>query len=125
MAWILRLVPRSSQGRSGGRSLYVRKCASCHRDDLHGTPPDFPSLVRIGDRYKRPALVALIRAGSGRMPGFHDLPEQAVQAIARYVISGEDKDESAAAAARSPFEQKNSLDACTKLSHPDGDPAVD
>lgn len=125
MAWILRLVPRSSQGRSGGRSLYLRKCASCHRDDLHGTPPDFPSLVKIGDRYKQPALVALIRAGSGRMPGFHDLSEQAVQSVARYVISGEDKAVPQAAAARSLFEQKYSIDGYNKFLDPDGYPAVE
>src|SRR6266403_2013296 len=33
MAWILRLVERSSMGRSGGRSLYLRNCANSHLYD--------------------------------------------------------------------------------------------
>ncbi|MGE5326694.1 MAG: PQQ-binding-like beta-propeller repeat protein, partial [Deltaproteobacteria bacterium] len=46
MAWILRLVPRPRTGRkTNGRQLYLRSCSSCHRADLKGTPPEFPSLV--------------------------------------------------------------------------------
>ncbi len=125
MAWILRLVERSSMGRSGGRSLYLRNCANCHRDDLHGTPPDFPSLDKIGDKYKQPELTALIRSGVGRMPGFHDLPDQAVQAIARYLIAREDTAVSGAAARRSVFEQKYTSDGYNKFLDPDGYPAVE
>src|SRR5204863_2013013 len=52
MAWILRLVERdATQAQPGGMSLYLRNCASCHRDDLRGTPPEFPSLARVGDKY--------------------------------------------------------------------------
>jgi quinoprotein glucose dehydrogenase len=125
MAWILRLVERSSMGRAGGRSLYLRNCANCHRDDLQGTPPDFPSLTKVGDKYKQPELTALIRAGVGRMPGFHDLPDQAVQAIARYLIAREDTQVSAAAARRSVFEQKYTSDGYNKFLDPDGYPAVE
>jgi quinoprotein glucose dehydrogenase len=125
MAWILRLVERSSMGRAGGRNLYLRNCANCHRDDLQGTPPEFPSLAKVGDKYKQPQLTALIRAGSGRMPGFHDLTDQAVQAIARYLISREDTALSAAAAGKSVFEQKYTSDGYNKFLDPDGYPAVE
>jgi quinoprotein glucose dehydrogenase len=125
MPWILRLVERSSIGRSGGRSLYLRNCANCHRDDLQGTPPDFPSLAKVGEKYKQPELTALIRTGVGRMPGFHDLPEQAVRAIARYLIAHEDTAVSGTAARRSQFEQKYTSDGYNKFLDPDGYPAVE
>jgi quinoprotein glucose dehydrogenase len=126
MAWILRLVERSSiGGRAGGRSLYLRSCANCHRDDLHGTPPEFPSLVKIGDKMKPPELASLIRAGRGRMPGFHDLPDQAVEAIARYLTASEDIAVSAAAARPTIFEQKYASDGYNKFLDPDGYPAME
>jgi quinoprotein glucose dehydrogenase len=126
MAWILRLVERGSMGgRMGGRSLYLRNCANCHRDDLRGTPPEFPSLVKIGEKLKPPEITALIRAGSGRMPGFHDLPEQAVQAIVRYLTSSEDTAVSMAASRPSIYEQKYAADGYNKFLDPDGYPAVE
>src|SRR5690242_3496321 len=48
MAWILRLVEKPKL--PGGRNLYLRNCASCHREDMRGTPPEFPSLAAAGDR---------------------------------------------------------------------------
>jgi quinoprotein glucose dehydrogenase len=59
------------------------------------------------------------------MPGFHDLPDQAVQAIARYLISREDTAVSVAATRRSPFEQKYTSDGYNKFLDPDGYPAVE
>src|SRR5260370_41411976 len=70
-------------------------------------------------------MVELVRAAAARMAGLYALPKQGVQAIARYVISGEDKEVSAAAAARSPFEQKYSIDGYNKFLDPDGYPAVE
>src|SRR6266568_311176 len=125
MAWVLRLVERSSMGRSGGRSLYLRNCANCHRDDLRGTPPDFPSLAKVGEKYEQTDLTALIRTGVGRMPGFHDLPDKAVQAIAHYLITHEDAAVSGMAARRSPFEQKYTSDGYNRFLDPDGYPAVE
>jgi len=125
MAWILRLVERSSMGRSGGRSLYLRNCANCHRDDLRGTPPDFPSLARVAEKYEQSDLTALIRAGVGRMPGFHDLPDKAVQAIAHYLVTHEDTAVSGKAARRSPYEQKYTSDGYNRFLDPDGYPAVE
>jgi len=126
MAWILRLVERSSLGgRMGGRSLYLRNCANCHRDDLRGTPPEFPSLVKIGEKLKPAEMTTLIRTGSGRMPGFHDLPEQAVQAIVRYLTSSDDGAVSMAASRPSIYDQKYTADGYNKFLDPDGYPAVE
>jgi quinoprotein glucose dehydrogenase len=125
MAWILRLVERSSMGRSGGRSLYLRNCANCHRDDLLGTPPDFPSLAKVGEKYEQSDLTDLIRTGVGRMPGFHDLSDKAVQAIAHYLITHEDTAVSGMAARRLPYEQKYTIDGYNRFLDPDGYPAVE
>jgi quinoprotein glucose dehydrogenase len=126
MAWILRLVERGkTEGPASGRSLYLQQCASCHRDDLRGTPPEFPSLVRIGDKYTQGELSTLIRAGSGRMPGFRDLPNAGLRAIIRYLISGEDTAVAGEAARRSPFEQKYQIDGYNKFLDSDGYPAVE
>lgn len=125
MAWILRLVDRSSMpGGVGGRSLYLRNCANCHRDDLRGTPPEFPSLVKIGEKWKAGEIAALIRAGSGRMPGFHDLSDQSLQAIVRYLTSRQDTPVAAEAARPSIYEQKYQADGYNKFLDPDGYPAV-
>ena len=70
MAWVLRLIERpKSEGRISGREMYVRNCVTCHRQDLRGTPPEFPSLVGIGDKYTQSELRAIVREGAGRMPG--------------------------------------------------------
>src|SRR5262249_2083168 len=92
MAWILRLVERGSnaQAQVSGRTLYLQNCARCHRDDLRGTPPEFPSLAGIGDKYTQQKLSALIRSGFGRMPGFRAMSNLELRAVARYLASGED-----------------------------------
>src|SRR5207248_663996 len=91
MAWILRLVPRPAvQGHASARTLYVRNCASCHLEDLRGSPPEFPSLSGVSKKYSDPEIVALIRKGAGRMPAFSQLSDEIVRVITRYISSGED-----------------------------------
>src|SRR5436190_2016111 len=52
MAWVLRLVERPpAKARPSGQGLYLQYCASCHREDRRGTPPEFPSLIGIGEKY--------------------------------------------------------------------------
>ena len=68
LAWTGALAPDDA-GQSG-KALYLRDCASCHRDDRQGTPPQIPSLVGIGDRKSRAEILAVIQKGAGRMPAF-------------------------------------------------------
>jgi quinoprotein glucose dehydrogenase len=125
MAWVLRLVERGQNpARAGGRSLYLQNCASCHRDDLRGTPPEFPSLVRIGDKYTQQEITALIRSGVGRMPGFRALTDVELQALGSFLRTGKDNEVSGPAR-RSPFEQKYQADGYNKLLDPDGYPAME
>ncbi len=71
------------------RDVYLRECASCHRDDLRGTPPAIASLVGIGQRRQAADITRVIQQGAGRMPGFPNLGPQATQALVRYLLSGE------------------------------------
>src|SRR5437867_9588025 len=66
MPWIVRLIPNNDT------SLYNVKCATCHREDRTGSP-QAPSLVGIGERRTREEMTAIIRDGTGRMPGNPDM----------------------------------------------------
>lgn len=88
LAWTGGLTPNT--GGQSGQALYLQHCASCHRDDRAGTPPQIPSLVDVGKRRTHAELSALIRQGAGRMPGFPALSQTAVNAIMQYVATGRD-----------------------------------
>jgi quinoprotein glucose dehydrogenase len=96
MPSIIRLIPRAEAAeKSTGRTLYVRYCASCHRPDLSGGGNEVPALKGIASRRKVDDVINVIRRGSARMPGFGDIGESAVTAIARYLMTGEAKEASA------------------------------
>jgi quinoprotein glucose dehydrogenase len=81
--------PSTSPG-AGGRALYLQHCAACHRDDRLGTPPQIPSLAGIDQRKSFAEVVMVIRQGSGRMAAFPQLDTNAVNAIAQFVLTGQD-----------------------------------
>ena len=81
--WIIRLVTHDTT------SLYKNNCGGCHGDDLKGAPPTFPGLVDIGKRRTREELAAIIREGTGRMPGFDHLGRN-INEIVEFLITGKD-----------------------------------
>ena len=90
MAWLLRMVPRND------KSLYKNQCASCHRDDMTGTPPGIPSLVGIGARKTREELFLAIRQGNARMPGFGEMLESGtINDLVNFLLTGKDVAETA------------------------------
>jgi quinoprotein glucose dehydrogenase len=124
MAWILRLVERPKPGPiPSGKSLYATNCASCHRDDLRGSPPEFPSLVGIGKKLSDSEIRSILQEGHGRMPGFARLGGDAVRALTGYVLTGEDTG-TTATNKPSPIDLKYSIDGYNKFLDPDGYPAV-
>jgi quinoprotein glucose dehydrogenase len=123
MPWVLRLIPRAaSRGKTNGKTLYTRTCAGCHREDFGGSPPEFPSLKEIARNRSAEQIEATVRKGSGRMPGYAHLGDSAIQAILRYVTTGEDNIE--AVVRGSANELKYDIDGYNKFLDPDGYPAV-
>ena len=73
---------------ANGGALYRQHCASCHRDDLSGAPPQMPSLAGVAARRTPAELTTVIRDGAGRMPGFPALSATEVSAIVQYLTTG-------------------------------------
>ncbi len=122
MVWVLRLVPRS-RGVATARALYLRDCAGCHRPDLTGTPPEFPSLVKVGSRLSDQQIGALIRKGAGRMPAFAKWSDEAVAAVTSYLRNGDDPHIAQAVATVAPG-MKYGMDGYNKFLDPDWYPAI-
>jgi quinoprotein glucose dehydrogenase len=120
LAWTGALAPDDA-GQSG-KALYLRDCASCHRDDRQGTPPQIPSLVGIGDRKPRAEILAVIQKGAGRMPAFSGLQRSAIDAIVEYLVTGEDTP--TAAPVITPIYEKYRFTGYHKFLDPEGYPAV-
>jgi quinoprotein glucose dehydrogenase len=125
MPWILRLVESPRDHGTSGRSLYISRCAGCHRQDRRGSPPEFPSLADIAASRTREQIAAMIHDGSGRMPAFAQLPPDAVAALIAYLTTGEDLAVSGVARGPWPIEQKYRHDGYNKFLDPDGYPAVE
>jgi quinoprotein glucose dehydrogenase len=124
MAWRVKLVerPMPEGEATSGKALYQTYCASCHRDDLKGNPPEFPSLVDIGKRRSVDDVAAVTRDGGGRMPAFTQLHGAVRRAIVEYIVSGESV--TVDAAQPTPFDMRFSLDGYARFVDPDGFPAV-
>jgi quinoprotein glucose dehydrogenase len=120
MPWMLSLA--ENQGGNSSRQIYRTKCGVCHRDDLKGAPPQFPSLADIGVKLAPAQIAAVIRKGGGRMPSFPDLSQEDVRAVVEYILSGESR-ELAAADASAPV-PKYRFTGYRKFLDPEGYPAV-
>ena len=115
MPWMHKLVVRND------KSLYGSNCASCHGDNLKGSPAA-PSLVAIGDRRTRADLAKVIREGGGRMPGFSQvLDNGAVNDLVNFLVTGHDIAESAGS---NPNYQKYRSTGLEIFNDPDGYPAI-
>ena len=117
---------RAGAGRAAGDerpALYRQHCASCHRDDLQGAPPQIPTLAGIGARRRSTETDG--GHPQGRRPDgriSHDSSDAAVNAIVEYLATGAERRPSAtdaqAASCRIRFTGYR------KFMDPDGYPAV-
>jgi quinoprotein glucose dehydrogenase len=121
VAWDAKLAENNGNVLSG-RGLYQSQCTICHRDDLGGSPPTFPSLVAVGKRLDRVAIAAVIRKGRGRMPSFPNLSDDEVNALIDYLTKGENKELSSAQPA--PPLMPYRFSGYTRFLDPEGYPAV-
>jgi quinoprotein glucose dehydrogenase len=124
MAWVLRLVPRETEQAKSGKELYMNECSSCHRPDMAGTPPEFPSLQHISDKLDEDEVRSMLKQGAGRMPSFARLSAAELNAIVKYVVYGQDSALSGSGGKPSPIEQRFRIDGYNKFLDPDGYPAV-
>jgi quinoprotein glucose dehydrogenase len=123
MAWILKVVERPvAKEKTSAVVLYKQNCASCHREDRRGTPPEFPSRMTIAKKYSASEVASIIRRGNGRMPAFPQLRAEAVQAITSYLMTGEDVATTGGTSAD--YMPKYGTDGYNKFLDPDGYPAV-
>ena len=123
LAWTGGLAPAVEA--TTGRGIYQQNCATCHRDDLQGAPPQIASLVGIGQRKTKPEISAVIEKGAGRMPGFSYLSPAAVSAVVEYLSSGTDAAAApAASGTASPSLLPYRFTGYQKFLDPDGYPAV-
>jgi quinoprotein glucose dehydrogenase len=123
MAWVLRLVPQKPRtGEANGREIFLRNCSACHRADRTGAPPEFPSLIGLGDRYEEGSVKGLIAEGQGRMPGFANLGHDQLEAVFEYVYYG--KETTVKDNGPSPLDAKYISDGYNKFLDKDGYPAI-
>jgi quinoprotein glucose dehydrogenase len=123
MAWKVKLAERKVPGEaSTGKDLYERHCASCHRPDLRGNPPEFPSLVDIGQRRSVDEVDSVVRSGAGRMPGHPELHAAVRRAIVDYTMTGRSVE--VRGDTQTPFDMRYTLDGYVRFTDPDGYPAV-
>jgi quinoprotein glucose dehydrogenase len=124
MAWRVRLSGRRlPDGKpTTGRELYETYCGACHRADLKGTPPEFPSLVGIAERRSIDQIAAVVRNGAGRMPGNQALHPVVRRAIVQYIVSGTSV--TVDSAQPTPYDSSYTLDGEVRFTDPDGFPAI-
>lgn len=124
MPFVIRLVERVHTKGGTGSQLYEQNCSGCHRPDRRGTPPEFPSLVDIGNRLSEQQIEQTIRKGAGRMPGFPQLTPEAISAITAYLAKGEEKEVISANQSNLIPPIKYNIDGYNKLLDPDGYPGI-
>jgi quinoprotein glucose dehydrogenase len=123
MAWILRLVPQKPRStEANGKEIFLRNCSTCHRADMSGSPPEFPSLVGISDRYEEDKVRDVISQGQGRMPSFANLGHDQLEAVFEYVYYH--KEMQVKDSGPSPLDAKYISDGYNKFLDIDGYPAI-
>jgi quinoprotein glucose dehydrogenase len=121
MAWLGSLA-QNDAGRSTGKSIYLRDCAACHGDNRQGSPPQFPSLIGVGERLTWDRFAEVVRKGGGRMPAFPHYDEKSMRALRTFVVKGEDLP--AGEPDTSPGNQAYRFTGYRRWLDPDGYPAV-
>ena len=123
---MLRLVKRPDmKSERNSRQVYAANCASCHRPDMRGTPPEFPALFGIGKKYREDEIARIIREGRGRMPIFAYLGRNVIAAVAHFLATGENTKFAITASEQLPHPLKYTIDGYGWFKDPDGYPAAD
>jgi quinoprotein glucose dehydrogenase len=121
MAWAVELAENTGD-RLSGKGIYQGQCTICHRDDMQGSPPLFPSLVGVSDRLTQEQIRGRIQKGAGRMPGFPNLTTDEINALVGFVSVGENRELSSGQPA--PPLMRYRFSGYTRFHDPEGYPAV-
>jgi quinoprotein glucose dehydrogenase len=121
MAWTGSLAENTGN-ESSGRGIYQSQCSVCHRDNMAGSPPQFPALTGIANRMGPKEITNTITEGKGRMPAFTNFTQEQLSTVIEYVMSGESKELQSSAAA--PREMKYRFTGYNKFMDPEGYPAI-
>jgi quinoprotein glucose dehydrogenase len=121
VAWDAQLALNTAP-RLSGRGIYQAQCTICHRDDMAGSPPLFPSLKNVGKRLAPDAIAGVIQKGRGRMPNFPNLSGDEIGALIDYLTQGKSKKLSSNEP--TPPSMPYRFSGYTRFLDPDGYPAV-
>lgn len=125
MAWVLRIVERKKQSsKTSASKLYQQNCAACHKPDLSGSPPEFPSLKGLNGRRTESQIGTIIRNGQGRMPGYSMLGDEAIAVLGRFILGGTDAEVTIDLSKSSPTWLKYSTDGYNKFLDQDKYPGI-
>jgi quinoprotein glucose dehydrogenase len=127
MPWLLQLVEASTLKRTTRASrIYDSQCASCHRADKKGAPPEYPAVDNLTGKMTASQIADIVRKGSGRMPAFVRLGEEPITALVDYLLDKGDREVTVQRAGREApvVELKYTMDGYKKFLDPDGYPAV-
>lgn len=125
MPWILRLVPPSAMRRTSKASLIYRsRCASCHGQDMKGAPPEYPAVNNLNGRMNDRQISDILRKGSGRMPAFAMMGEDAIKVTTDYLLGRGDNEAVVERGRRPPIEMKYTSDGYNKFLDADGYPGI-
>jgi quinoprotein glucose dehydrogenase len=110
MAWILTMIDKPTEDALAhlplGEKIYTLSCSSCHGADRKGNPlSNFPTLVDIGKKTDRTAILNIISNGKGMMPGLTVLKSDEKQAVIDFLLGMEKKEVGASAnlATKTPY----------------------
>jgi len=120
LAWTGGLAPAPAADL--GKQTYLTQCAACHGANLEGVTGQAPALTGPITQRSPAEMVAVVRAGSARMPGFASLSQDALNAVVRYVLSGGTA--SSGAASPSVVDLKYRFTGYRRFLDPEGYPAV-
>jgi mono/diheme cytochrome c family protein len=84
IAWTGGLTAAKTGGSLGART-YDSQCAVCHGTDRSGSPPAFPSLVKVTSRLSDDAITTVIHSGKGRMPSFPSIEGESLTSMLDYL----------------------------------------
>ena len=91
MPWILTMVetkPAGGAPLSSGQQIYGQICATCHGLNRSGDPARaFPSLEKIGQKFKKPDIIQQLNTGKGMMPAFAFLSAEQKEAVAGFLLN--------------------------------------